>query len=223
MRKLRLTPQGMLSKWLELIPTGQRFWLLTGLVSLLTGLIAFQFIYSPAQARHRTISTELLEEEQRLELLRGIASKERELGQLSQSLLHEGGAATMIQKVTQLASQAGLILLSAEPKSSIPAGSYAQVQVEVDARGSFESLCAFLGAVKSQEPLIEIVRLEARGVTDSSVPLSPRSFFPFEGAGSSATSSPTERLKKLTEFLEAKEIHMQVTVAGWTRRLGASS
>lgn len=225
-KKPEIAPQAVLMKWLEKVPAAQRLWVLTGAIAFLTGIVALQLVHQPMTAQQKRIRVQLEEAEQKLETLRSIASNEKELKRLSSKLLHEGGAETLIQHVTQLAAQSGLTLLSAQPRpTTMAAGSYHLVQVDVTARGSFRSLCTFLGALKVQEPFIEVDRFEAKGIMEG--PSGGEGTLGLEqGAGYRANLGElSEAAAKvdLLQLMNTHDIQAQITVEGWTRKAGSGA
>ena len=142
------------------INPAQQFLLVTLGMGILTLTIGVMMIQMPSQERRQQLISRYGEENERSELLLAIQRQKANLQEIEGEFLLKGGAPSLANQISNLATQSGLQINSVMPRPEVVAEPYTRFQLEILATGNLANLIRFLKTLEDHRPLFWVEQLD---------------------------------------------------------------
>ena len=143
----------------QISPT-QQLLLVTLGMGILTLAIGVVMIQIPWQERRQQLTSRSSEENERSELLLAIQRQKANLQEIEGAFLLKGGAPSLANQISNLATQSGLQINSVMPRPEVVAEPYTRFQLEILATGNLANLIRFLKTLEDHRPLFWVEQLD---------------------------------------------------------------
>lgn len=150
------------------LPPSQQRWIATGIVVLVAALIAQQGIIRPLRHRRAELDAQFALSQQRIALLRSLETTHHELMENRQRLRSRVESTGLLQEISTMAAANDVVVNSAAPQASKPAGRYSRLPVKLDIAGTYPNILKFLHALETAPKplLVEQADMGASAVPD---------------------------------------------------------
>lgn len=160
----------------------QKALLLVAIVALLAVVLAYQFVWRPMTEKRGTVGPQVARLRADLENLKrqlshvaeveqATAQRRAAVAQLEARLSRGVAIDTLLADLSSMAKEAHVRIESLEPldvKGAAPGseGVYAEIPIQIHAKGGYHQLGTFLSALEQSPRLMRVVRLELTGNDD---------------------------------------------------------
>ncbi|MSR64852.1 MAG: hypothetical protein EXS18_03625 [Verrucomicrobiae bacterium] len=151
---------------MKIQPSQREKWLIIT-AGVVLFVVATLFIGKPLLATWRTTALQYQNKKQELELVHATLAKQPELEKKHQELIKQSnspnrpsGVPEVLQRVGQIARDAGVTVRSENPQEPRDKGGFVEVAVEYSMEASIETLVSFLYKVRTAQDMLDVTELK---------------------------------------------------------------
>ena len=132
------------------------------IILLIAAILGYMVIYAPLTSKKSVLESGLAEIKQKNELLANIKQVSVKIKNNENVISKRKDESWLINKISSIANEAKVNVVSVEPQRKISVGDYEKISVKVDLVCSYHRLGRFISRLENSPELLKIDSLEAK-------------------------------------------------------------